>query len=431
MKTCTPFETSSRPFPSLRGRLESRLFRDMPAQLDLRDEVQFESLLATADALLGRVEASHSLEEIECLLAAESTDWPLGAQVAVKLARSKARVLAREGPLHVSVVFPVYAEHERILRPHEHPLGEGFLDRKLRELSWLFGSPRDGGARYEILVVDDGCPYGSGPMAEEILRARHRDAPVRVLYLFDAIEQELPVTAALRSTEDSQKGGAIQLGLWEATRRPRPGHVVVYTDADLSSNLGQCGLLLEALEDEHVAVAAGSRRARESVVVKSAQRSARGRLFIYLWKQLMPELSYLEDTQCGFKAMSVDTARRLVDRPSEPGFAFDLEFLLRCELAQRRSVAKVPIAWVDSEAASNLNALSPYLEMLRGTARLSREYLGERPVTQAFASVIDALDERAWERAIDRLGPRLEGVDPALDRAALFVSPDELMEAAA
>jgi hypothetical protein len=52
-------------------------------------------------------------------------------------------------------------------------------------------------------------------------------------------------------------------------------------------------------------------------------------------------------------------------------------------------------------------------------------------VTQAFASVIDALDERAWERAIDRLGPRLEGVDPALDRAALFVSPDELMEAAA
>jgi hypothetical protein len=165
--------------------------------------------------------------------------------------------------------------------------------------------------------------------------------------------------------------------------------------------------------------------------VKSSRRSARGRLFIYLWKQLVPELSYLEDTQCGFKAMSADTARYLVDRPSEAGFAFDLEFLLRCELTRRRSVAKVPIAWVDSEAASNLNTLSPYLEMLQGTARLSREYLGERPVTQAFASVIDALDEHAWERAIDRFGPRLEGVDPALDRDALFVSPAELMEAAA
>jgi hypothetical protein len=407
--------------------LEQRLFHRMPPGIDLRDEVQFEAVLATADELLDRVEDSRTLAEIECLFSANPGAWPLGARVAVKLARSKALLASRSMPLHLTVVVPVYAEHERILEPAEHPVGEGFVDRKLRELDWLFACRP--GQSFELLIVDDGCPYGSGPLAEQILHQRHPNAPARVLYLLDAIEQELPVTASMYSVDDSRKGGSIQLGLWDATRKNHPGHVLLYTDADLSTHLGQAGLLVDALDTNHIGIAAGSRRDRESVVVKSGSRSARGRLFIYLWKKLLPELGYLEDTQCGFKAMSAETARQLVEAPSERGFAFDVELLLRCELSSRRSIAKVPIAWIDSQAASTTVGLAPYLSMLRSIVRLYRDHLGERPLSESFARAIESLDEVSWERAIEAFGPRLDGIDPALDRDGIHVSPVELLTA--
>ena len=405
--------------------VHDRLFHRMPAGLDLQDEAQFESILSAADALIARVDDARALEEIECLLSAEREAWPLGAHMAVKLARSKARLAQRSDPLHLTVLVPVYAEHERIQLPGQHVLGEGFVDRKLRELDWLIGGRP--GQSYEMLIIDDGCPHASGRLAEQVLNERHPGAPARVLFLADAIEQELPVTASMRSVEDSRKGGAIQLGLWDATRVERPGHVLLYTDADLSTHLGQAGSLIDALDAPGIGIAAGSRRAPGSVVMKSGARSARGRLFIYLWKKLIPELGYLDDTQCGFKAMSVRTARRLVDAPSERGFAFDVELLLRCELFSRRSIARVPIAWIDSQAASTTVELAPYLPMLRSIVGLYRRHLGERPISEAFARAIEALDEVSWERAIEAFGPMLEALDPALDRDASVLTPLDLL----
>ncbi len=384
-----------------------RLFRRMPPGVDLRDEVQLESILATADALLDRVDDPEELVALEWTLASEPGAWPLGAQLVVKLARSKALLGRRREPLHLSVVLPVYAEHERIQRACDHPLGEGFIDRKIRQLQWLLGGRPD--RRYELLIVDDGCPHGSGEIAEEILRNRHPDAPARVVFLADAISARLPVVAPMRSTDESQKGGAVQLGLWLVTRARRQGHAVLYTDADLSTHLGQAGLLIDALDRPGIQVAAGSRRAPRSVVVKSTRRSARGRLFIHLWKQLLPELGYVEDSQCGFKALTGRAARRLVERPSERGFAFDLELLLRSERTAHRSIASVPVAWIDSESASTTKALEPYLPMLRSIVRLYRRHGSIRPEADALAHAIDQLDEAGWSAAVEALGPQLDG----------------------
>ena len=66
-------------------------------------------------------------------------DAPLDDQVAVKLARSKTLLAARPGSLHVSVVFAMYREQERILTPENHPLGEDFVNTKVAQLRWLFG----------------------------------------------------------------------------------------------------------------------------------------------------------------------------------------------------------------------------------------------------------------------------------------------------
>ena len=126
-----------------RGRVADRLFRRLPFELDLRDEVQLESVLRLTDELLVRVDGGDDLAALEALVESQPDRWPLGTRVVVKLARSK-RVLARRpGPLHLSVVVPLYAEHERIRRPHEGPRGEGFLDRKIRQLDWLCAGRHD------------------------------------------------------------------------------------------------------------------------------------------------------------------------------------------------------------------------------------------------------------------------------------------------
>lgn len=406
-----------------------RLFSQMPASLDLRDEACLEGLLATADALLERSESISNLQQLEWLLASDRSQWPLGAQVAVKLARSKALVRSRRRPLDLSVVVAVYGEHERMHRPFEHPLGEGFLDRKLRQLEWLVeGTP---GARTDLWIVDDGCPHGSGELAREILAERHSQAAARVLFLADAIEAGHPVTRSMGSADDSRKGGSIQLGLYEATRTRRDGQIALFTDADLSTHLGQTGLLVEALDRPGVSLAVGSRRAPTSIVVKSDARSARGRLFIYLWKQLLPEIRYVSDTQCGFKAMHSAMVQRLVRRPRIRNFAFDLELLVRAERQRRRSIRSVPIAWIDSEAGSTTVALAPYLPMLRSAVELHRRTGSGGEQAREFAAVIESLSEATWDRAVSTLGPRLEACDPSLDVEAGWVSPSELRSLAA
>lgn len=385
-----------------------RLFAATSGPVDPCDPTGDARVMQAADALLERAE---DLESLEDLLSSQRKVWPLEAQLAVKLARSRA-VLSRETrPGHVSIVVPLYAEHRRMRSPDEDPLGEDFLGRKLAQLEWLFrGHPRLG---WDLILVDDGCPHGSGHLARERLARRHPDAPARVLFLEDAIRRGLPGASGLRHVDDSRKGGSVEFGLWSATRRERPRHVVAFTDADLSTHLGQLGLLLEPLWQGGRDVAAGSRRDRRSVAVKSGARSGRGLLFIYLWKRMLPALGPLLDTQCGFKAFRADRIPDLLAGTVEKGFAFDIELLLRAELARPRSIASVPIAWFDSEAASTTRDLAPYLPMLRSVVRLYRRYLPRDADAELFALAIEHLDEARWEALSREIPEPLRERDPS------------------
>ncbi|MEM9174575.1 MAG: hypothetical protein AAGC67_05025 [Myxococcota bacterium] len=410
------------------GASTERLFRDLPAALDLRDERQLDRVLGLSDELLARVGSRHDLDLLEAVVENEPERWPIAARLVVKLARSRYAFSQRPGAVHLSVVVPLYGEHERIQRPSEHPLGEGFLDRKIRQLDWLVADRPD--QTWDLLFVDDGCPFGSGHVAESILAERHEGRPARVLHLDDAIRSGHALLAGLDSSSDSQKGGAVHLGLWESahgTHAKQGEQIVAFTDADLSTHLGQLGLLVDALDRRGTVIAAGTRRARTSAVVKPPGRSARGRLFIYLWKKLLPELAYLDDTQCGFKAMRAEHVGPIVAAAAERGFAFDLELLLRSELICRRSVTPVPIAWIDSEDSSNTASTSIHLSMLRRVVSLARSSEASRASTEAFAKAIDSLDEERWQSAIEQFGARLESIDPRLDGEVLPIRPADLI----
>jgi hypothetical protein len=353
---------------------------------------------------------------------------PVLVRLAMKLAQSRQRVLALRDDFRISVVFAVYKEHNRLRTKAEHPHGEDFLVRKVDQIAWLFdGLSR---ASWEMLVVDDGCPEKSGEIAQQIIEARGLEDHVRVLLLQDAIDAHHPAANGIASTADSQKGGSIEYGMAVAAEDGSRNHVVVFTDADLSTHLGQLGLLVDPILRRGYAAAIGSRREPMSVVIKSGARNTRGKLFIYLWKRLIPKLSPIIDTQCGFKAFRGDVARDIVQDTVEKRFAFDIELLLRTELARHGSIERVAIAWIDSEAASTTKELQPYLSMLKSLVRISQKYLPADDTASGFAALIESLGEESWTRLSGNVPVEIAERDPIEFDEYDAVSPHDLRRAA-
>jgi hypothetical protein len=296
--------------------------------------------------------------------------------------------------------------------------------RKIEQLRWL--TDDHPGVTWNMLVVDDGCPEGSGGIAEEILERRYDGHNVWVERLEDAIAAAHPATTGLHSPADSQKGGSILYGLSRLAETPHENHVVAFTDADLSTHLGQLALLAHAIVMEGAAAAVGSRREALSVVVKKGKRNTRGKLFIYLWKHMLPALAHIVDTQCGFKAFRADVARAIAVDSVEKRFAFDIELLVKVEKLERGGLAKVPVAWIDSEEASTTSDLQPYLSMLQSVAKISAAHAAQTETTRAFSNFVQDLTEKEWQSLIERI-PEAIAECPAGDLGDLdTIGPEDL-----
>ncbi len=391
----------------LRGLL-GLLSVEAPPEVDLTDPEHEAWVVAAADRIVRTTPASAQVEALDGELA--DARMPVACGLAVKLALSRSRVRELVKPAHLSVVLAVYKENIRILTRTAHPHGEDFLRRKLAQLRWLFDETPH---TWDLTVVDDGCPDGSGRIAEEILVTDAPDADARVLFLDAAIRRDLPVVSRLSSPDESRKGGSVRYGMWHAAQTVRDNHVILFTDADLSTHLGQSGLLMAPILEGGAKCAVGSRREPTSVVVKAGQRNTRGKLFIYLWKRLIPPLGEIVDTQCGFKAFAPGPLEAWFTGAIESGFAFDIELLLNVQLASPGSIEKVGVAWIDSDAQSTTADLEPYLDMLGMVVRFYRKYLPPTAVADGFAGVIESLDQEAFDRLLDDLPVSIADADPA------------------
>ena len=116
---------------------------------------------------------------------------------------------------------------------------------------------------------------------------------------------------------------------------------------------------------------------------------------------MISNLGDIVDTQCGFKAFKSDIIPLIIKDLIEKKFAFDIELLLRTQLYQEGAMAKVPIAWIDSEEASTTTDLQPYLPMLQSIAKMNRRYFSEDAESEEFASFIASLDEEGFKRILD------------------------------
>jgi len=382
-----------------------------PEILDLTDPAHLGQAQRAADRFLAVSTNTNELRLLEAALLEERDAHPLLIQLAAKLAVSRSVVLNLAQPAHVSIVFAVYQEHQRILTREQHPGGEDFLVRKVEQLDWLVAGCPD--ITWDMFVVDDGCPDGSGQLAEEIAARRGLGERVQVLYLAEAITEGMPVTAPLTDPSQSRKGGSIALGLWKATRNLHPGHVAVFTDADLSTHLGQVGLLLEGVLERGYDAAIGSRREPASVVIKQGARNNRGKLFIYLWKRVISILPDVVDTQCGFKGFRAETVHEVVQELLEKKFAFDIELLIKTRLHREDSIVRVPVAWIDSDVLSTTTDLQPYLPMLKAMVQMYRVYLPQNASADLFAEFIVELDDAGWERLLENIPAAITDREPA------------------
>ena len=391
--------------------LISKYIETGPKKPDLTLEEYNNQIIRAADDLLNSGISLEQISDAEEGLLEQHDQSLIFILLVLKVIRSRLLVQALDEPLRVSLVFAVYKEHNRIRKKSEHPHGENFLVRKVEQLRWLFKGLSH--IEWQLIVVDDGCPEGSGRIAQEIVTREHLQKEVKVLFLEEAIQKEYLPVQSLNSTSESQKGGSIVYGMWHAVQEyGSNNHIVAFTDADLSTHLGQTGLLIDPIFKRDKLSAIGSRREMDSVVIKKGARNNRGKLFIYLWKRLIPNLGEVVDTQCGFKAFKAAVIPRISEDLIEKKFAFDIELLLRISLIDPKGIEKVGIAWIDSEAASTTTALSPYLPMLKSIVKMYRKYFEKNSVREEFATFIEGLDEDSFHSLLDHIPQKLLDREP-------------------
>jgi len=222
--------------------------------------------------------------------------------------------------VQLSVVIPAYDEARR--------LGPS-LDRVTAYL-------RERGLEHEILVVDDGSS----------------DATASLVTSHPA-----PSLRLLRQPENRGKGAALRRGVL-ASR----GRRVLLCDADLSTPIEELERLEPRIEDGADLVL-GSRGLSDSEVAvrQPLYRELMGKTFNRIIRLL--GVRGVRDTQCGFKLLDGEAARRLFAEMVTDGFAFDVELVW---LARRHGyrIAEVGVRWLDSPG-SRVHPLFDSSAMLR------------------------------------------------------------------
>jgi dolichyl-phosphate beta-glucosyltransferase len=227
----------------------------------------------------------------------------------------------------LSIVVPAYNEEAR-------------LPRTLDGIIAFLGQ-RPSLRPAEILVIDDGSTDATARTAEQFRGGE--GITVRVL----------------RLERNRGKGAAVRAGLAASA-----GARVLISDADLATPIEELDVLLA----KGVQLAVGSRAVNRDLIARRQPlpRDVLGRLFNLFLHGL--GLTALADTQCGFKLLDGELARRLAGRLRLDGFAFDVELLARAA-REGASVAEVPVRWYHVDA-SRVRPVRHGMQMLRDAARV-------------------------------------------------------------
>lgn len=324
----------------------------------------------------------------------------LAFRTMLKFIQSKNSILGLKERVTLTLINPVYKETGRMQKRVQHPHGENSLRTKIECLRYFEKlNPLFTG---RVFIVDDGCPEGSGEMAESILSECPESAH-KVFFLEKAIERndiDLPDGITQKNgTNRSVKGGAVLFGMKKALNTSFEGlHIVVDNDSDLSVHPMQLGLLIKDIVDGNAKVVAGSRREEDSVSLIGGTRNQRGKLFINIWQYFLPELAdKITDTNRAFKAFESSALEKILPRIKTYTFPYQIE-LLQASIAMNIPITKKGIAYIDSEAASTQSGADiteTYLNQIHQIIDIAKRYSATNesdPLLKYFSSI----SEEEW-----------------------------------
>ena len=174
---------------------------------------------------------------------------------------------------------------------------------------------------YELILVNDGSKDNT---REEI--------------------ESIPDVLALSYEPNRGKGGAVKEGIMHAS-----GDYVLFMDADLSTDISAIKDVVEQAPTCDLLI--GSRHAKGSVIKKKQPLL---RVFIGWCCRLLVNMKFhtkLKDTQCGFKAMRIDVAKKLVEKQLINNFAFDVEYIYIAKL-NNLTLKELGITWSDDREST-------------------------------------------------------------------------------
>ena len=144
------------------------------------------------------------------------------------------------------------------------------------------------------------------------------------------------------------------------------GEWCLFTDADLSSPIGELEKLWSAAERERAQVAIGSRAVDRSLVgVHQSPLRELVRTVLQSGDADRHRPAF-QDTQCGFKLFEAGAAREIFSRQQLDGFGFDVEVLFIARHLGYKAV-EVPVRWdnVEGTKVSLFLGLAAFLDPVR------------------------------------------------------------------
>ena len=176
-----------------------------------------------------------------------------------------------------------------------------------------------------------------------------------------------------RLAEEDERIGYVRLGQRGRGRalsrawRESEADIVGYMDVDLSTDLAALPPLVEAIRSDGYDVAVGSRfRPGARIIDRSLGRELISRTYGVLFRSMF--FTGFRDAQCGFKALTRQTAQAIVPHIKNDNWFFDTELLI---IAAKRGyrIKQVPVKWSD-DPSTTVNIARTAAEDIKGLLRL-------------------------------------------------------------
>ena len=232
----------------------------------------------------------------------------------------------------VSIVVPAFEEQDR--------LGDSLVK--------IADHLRAASPGAEIIVVDDGSKDRTAEVGREVLAS------------FPDIASNV-----VRYEHNRGKGYAVKTGLLAAR-----ADIALFSDADLSTPIGEMPKLVDPIKAGEFDVTFGSRALDRSLIgTHQPWRREQGGKVFNLVVRTLTGLPFW-DTQCGFKAFNLTKFRALLDVMQIDRFGFDVEFLYVAHLHGLR-LNEVPVRW-DNDDRSKVNVMRDSLRMFNEVREIRR-----------------------------------------------------------